>query len=139
MRSYAGSAGSVISTFAGWLNFDPWRSAPDFHQILVRLSDLGATNQSGKESIYFFSIMDRILAVKGEGWRHTITFDIIQWPIWRFHRPGRRQFEIQADYGRLPCSGSKPPKAPLQTARYCRRLRVGRCWGDRHKPAKPIL
>jgi hypothetical protein len=58
--------------------------SPDFRQILVRLSDLGATNQSSKESIHFFRIVDPILAVKArKDGVHPITFDIIQWPIWR--------------------------------------------------------
>jgi hypothetical protein len=41
-------------------------------------SDLGTTNQSSKESIHFFRIVQRILAVKaGEDGFHAITFDII--------------------------------------------------------------
>ena len=58
--------------------------SPDFRQIIVRLSDLGATDQSGKEPIDFLRIIHRILAVKaGKDRVQAVTFDIIERPIWR--------------------------------------------------------
>jgi hypothetical protein len=103
------------------------RSSPDFHQILVRLSDLGATNQSGKESIHFFSIMDRILAVKGgkDGdIRSRSTSFSGRFGDFSDRDVGSLKFKPATAGNHAP--ESKLPKAPLQAARYCRRLRVGR-------------
>jgi hypothetical protein len=88
----------------------------------------GLQIKAAKESIHFFSIMDRILAVKGgeDGdIRSRSTSFSGRFGDFSDRDVGSLKFKPATAGNYAP--ESKPPKAPLQAARYCRRLRVGRC------------
>jgi hypothetical protein len=75
------------------------------------MTDDEATNQSSKESIHFFRIMHRILALKArKDGVHAITFAIIQWPIWRRRHVQTLHPSTQCDEGggyAAPCCSTE--------------------------------